>query len=36
MNPDSFVPSKGVMTRYGKKLLEDGGLFYATLNVTNL
>lgn len=36
MNPDSFVPSKGVMTRYGKKLLEDGGLFYAVLNVTNL
>jgi hypothetical protein len=35
-NPDSFVPNKGVMTRYGKKLIEDGGLYYGTINVSNL
>jgi hypothetical protein len=36
MDPNSFTPTKGVMTRYGKKLLEDGSLFYATMNVTNI
>lgn len=36
LNPDSHTPSKGVMTRYGKKLLEDGGLFYGVLNVSNI
>jgi hypothetical protein len=36
LDPNSFTPSKGVMTRYGKKLIEDGGLYYATINVTNL
>lgn len=36
VHPDSFVPSKGLMTRYGKKLVEDGGLYYATVNVSNL
>jgi hypothetical protein len=36
LNPDSFTPSKGIMTRYGKKLIEDGGLYYATINVSNL
>jgi hypothetical protein len=36
LDPNSFVPNKGVMTRYGKKLIEDGGLYYGTINVTNL
>lgn len=36
LDPNSFTPNKGVMTRYGKKLIEDGGLYYATVNVTNL
>jgi hypothetical protein len=36
LDPNSFTPSKGIMTRYGKKLIEDGGLYYATINVSNL
>lgn len=36
LDPNSYNPSKGIMTRYGKKLIEDGGLYYATINVTNL
>jgi len=36
LDPNSFTPNKGVMTRYGKKLIEDGGLYYGTINVTNL
>jgi len=36
MDPNSFSPNKGVMTRYGKKLIEDGGLYYATITVSNL
>ena len=36
LDPNSHSPSKGVTTRYGKKLLEDGGLYYASITVTNL
>jgi hypothetical protein len=36
LDPNSFTPNKGIMCRYGKKLIEDGGLYYATINVTNL
>lgn len=36
MDPNSFTPNKGVMTRYGKKLIEDGGLYYGVINVSNL
>jgi hypothetical protein len=36
MDPNSFTPNKGIMTRYGKKLVEDGGLYYATITVSNL
>ena len=36
LDPNSFSPNKGIMTRYGKKLIEDGGLYYATVNVSNL
>ena len=36
LDPNSYVPSKGIMTRYGKKLIEDGGLYYGTITVSNL
>lgn len=36
LDPNSYTPSKGIMTRYGKKLIEDGGLYYAVVNVSNL
>lgn len=36
MDPNSFTPNKGVMTRYGKKLIEDGGLYYGVITVSNL
>jgi len=36
VDPNSYTPSKGIMCRYGKKLIEDGGLYYATVNVSNL
>lgn len=36
MDPNSFTPNKGIMCRYGKKLIEDGGLYYAVTTVSNL
>lgn len=36
LDPNSFTPNKGIMTRYGKKLIEDGGLYYGVLTVSNL
>lgn len=36
LDPNSFTPNKGIMTRYGKKLIEDGGLYYGTVTVSNL
>ena len=36
LDPHSFTPNKGIMTRYGKKLIEDGGLYYGTVTVSNL
>lgn len=36
VDPNSFTPNKGVMTRYGKKLIEDGGLYYGCITVSNL
>ena len=35
LDPDSFNPRKGLMTRYGKKLLREGAKFYARLSVAN-
>lgn len=35
LDPDSFNPRKGLMTRYGKKLLREGAKFYARLSVQN-
>lgn len=36
LDPNSFTPNKGIMTRYGKKLIEDGGLYYGVITVSNL
>jgi len=36
LDPNSFTPNKGIMTRYGKKLIEDGGLYYAVCTVSNI
>lgn len=36
LDPNSFTPNRGLLTRYGKKLVEDGGLFYGVLTVSNL
>jgi hypothetical protein len=36
LDPNSFAPSKGIMTRYGKKLIEDGGLYYGVVTVSNI
>ncbi len=36
LDPNSHTPNKGLMTRYGKKLIEDGGLYYGVVSVTNL
>ena len=35
LDPDSFSPRKGLLTRYGKKLLREGAKFYARLNIAN-
>jgi hypothetical protein len=35
LDPDSFTPRKGLMTRYGKKLLREGAKFYARLSIAN-
>lgn len=36
LDPNSFSPNRGIMTRYGKKLIEDGSLYYAALTVSNI
>jgi len=35
LDSESFTPRKGLMTRYGKKLLREGSKFYARLSVQN-
>lgn len=35
LDPDSFCPRKGLMTRYGKKLLREGAKFYARMSIAN-
>jgi len=35
LDPDSFCPRKGILTRYGKKMLREGSKFYARLHVSN-
>lgn len=35
LDPESFCPKKGILTRYGKKLLREGAKFYARMNIAN-
>lgn len=35
LDPDSFCPRRGVLTRYAKKLLREGAKFYARISVQN-
>lgn len=35
LDPESFCPRKGILTRYGKKLLNNGAKFYARLSIAN-
>jgi hypothetical protein len=35
LDPESFCPRKGILTRYGKKLLREGAKFYARLTISN-
>ena len=35
LDPDSFCPRKGILTRYGKALLRDGSKFYARMSIAN-
>lgn len=35
LDPDGFTPRKGLITRYGKKLLRDGAKFYGRMNIAN-
>jgi len=35
LDPESFCPRKGILTRYAKKLLREGAKFYARLSVAN-
>ncbi len=33
MDPNSFKPNKGILTRYGKKILAQGAKFYGSVSV---
>lgn len=35
LDPESFCPRKGILTRYGKKLLREGAKFYARVSIHN-
>lgn len=35
LDPESFTPRKGLMTRYGKKLLRDGAKFFFRMGIAN-
>ena len=35
LDPESFCPRKGILTRYGKKLLREGAKFYARMSIAN-
>jgi hypothetical protein len=35
LDPESFCPRKGLLTRYGKKLLREGAKFYARMTIAN-
>lgn len=35
LDPESFCPRKGLLTRYGKKLLREGAKFYGRMTIAN-
>ena len=35
LDPDSFSPRKGLITRYGKKMLREGAKFYGRISIAN-
>lgn len=35
LDPESFCPRKGILTRYGKKLLREGAKFYSRMTIHN-
>lgn len=35
LDPESFCPRKGILTRYGKKMLREGKKFYGLINIEN-
>lgn len=35
LDPESFCPRKGILTRYGKKMLREGAKFYARMSIAN-
>lgn len=35
LDPESFCPRKGLLTRYGKKLLREGAKFYGRMSIAN-
>ena len=35
LDPDTFCPRKGILTRYGKKLLREGAKFYGRMSIAN-
>lgn len=35
LDTESFCPRKGILTRYGKKLLREGAKFYARMSIAN-
>ena len=36
LDPEPFVPKTGILTRYGKRILEEGASFYSTVRVVDL
>ena len=35
LDPESFCPRKGILTRYGKKMLREGSKFYGRMSIAN-
>lgn len=33
LDPDSFNPNRGILTRYGKKLIEEGAKYYSKITI---
>jgi hypothetical protein len=35
IDPESFVPRRGILTRYGRRMLENGARFYGRVSIRN-